>query len=386
MSIFDLTNQRRRASRAALVIFSSLLTACSSGSGDAAKPAPKDVQTTAGTRVQVSVAKAKLATIGRQTAVTGIAEAFRKATVAAEVSGRVVSRLVEPGDTVAKNQKMLLLDATKTKAAHAEALARVAARKVDVAAARSELARGEKLGTSASISKDQLEALSFAVQRAEAELSAGQATAESAARALADAAIVAPFDASAEAVHVQEGDYVTPGMAVVTVADFSRLRIRAGVTADEAALLQVNTSAGLAFDVLGTKTLQGEIRSIGRIADPATGTYSVEIWLANASNSPLREGMVASIRLPGASDSGEARTSVPVAAVFRRDGRLHVFTVKDDVANIRPVAIGRRNDTLAEVLEGIEVGDSVVVDGQFALRDGAPVTVRRIDKTVSSGH
>lgn len=381
MTIFDLTNQRWCARRAALALFVSLLAACSGGNGDDAKPIAKDVQTIAGTRVQVSVAEATLASISRQTVVTGIVEAFRKATVAAEASGRVVSRRVEPGDRVTKNQKMLLLDATKTEAAHAEALANVAARKVDLAAARSALARGEKLGSSASISKDELEVLTFAMQRAEADLAAGQATAESAARALADAAIVAPFNASAEVVHVQEGDYVTPGMAVVTVADFSRLRLRAGVTADEAALLQVNSSVAVAFDVLGTATLQGEIHSVGRIADPDNGTYPVEIWLPNTPNSPLREGMVANIRLP--SDSNEPRVTVPVAAIFRRQGRLHVFTVKDDLATIQPVTIGRRNDTLAEVLVGIKAGDSVVVNGQFALRDGAPVTIRGSDKTSS---
>lgn len=384
MSIFDLTNQRRRARRVALVLCASLLTACNVDSGDAEKLTRNTAQTTVPTRVQVRVAEARLASISRQTSVTGVVEAFRKATVAAEVSGRVVARLVEPGDEVAKNQKMLTLDATKTRAAHARALASVAARKVDLASARSELARGKRLGKSASISKEELESLDFALQRAGAELQASQADAASAARDLADADVTAPFDGRAEAVHVHEGDYLTPGMPVVTVADFSRLRIRAGVTAGEAALLQLNSGTTLAFDVLGTATLQGEIHSVGRIADPANGTYPVEIWLANAPNSPLREGMVANIQLP--SNSSEPRIAVPVAAIFRREGRLHVFTVKDDIATIKPVTIGRRNNTLAEVLDGIEAGDSVVVDGQFALRDGASVTVRGSNRTATSEH
>ena len=383
MTIRDLTHQRGCSNRIALIFFASLLAACGGGTGNNDKPSLEDTQATASTRVQVSVVKAKLLNIHRQTSVTGVVTAFRKATVAAEISGRVVSRLVEPGDKVTKGQKVLLLDAIKTKAAHAEALARVAARKVDLAASRSELARGKKLGSSASISKDDLESLTYAVQRAEAELQAGQAAAASAARSLADASVVAPFDASAEAVHVQEGDYVTPGVPVVTVADFSRLRIRAGVTADEAASLQINSSAALAFDVLGTTTLTGEIHSVGRIADPVTGTYAVEIWLDNKPNSPLREGMVADIRFP--IDNSEPRLAVPVAAVFRRDGRLHVFTVEDEAANIKPVTIGRRNDTLVEVLQGIEVGDNVVVEGQFALRDGVPVTVTGSARTTKSG-
>lgn len=329
--------------------------------------------------MQVSVATAALADIGQQTSVTGVVEAFRKATVAAEVGGRVVARLVEPGDKVNKQQKMLELDDTMTKTAYAEVLARVASRKVDLASARSEFERGKKLSSSAFISKDDMDSLRFAVQRAEAELQAGRAAAESAARALADANIVAPFAGTAEAVHVQEGDYLTPGMPVVTVADFSRLRIRAGVTASEATLLAPKNTAMLGFDVLGTATLQGEVHSVGRIADPATGTYPLEIWLDNQADSPLREGMVASVQLPHA--AGELRTTVPVAAVFRRAGRMHVFTVNDAVAHLTPVRIGRRGDVLVEVIEGVKAGDQVVIDGQFALRDGAQVVVRSSDKT-----
>lgn len=377
MTNLPLTEQPWRALRIALLLGAGLLVACEGS--DNGKPAAQDQAPTAGTSLQVSVATVELADIGRETSVTGVVEAFRKATVAAEVSGRVVARLVEPGDKVSKQQKMLALDDTLTKTAYAEAIARVAARKVDLASARSEFERGKKLSSSAFISKDDMDSLRFAVQRAEAELQAGRAAADSAARALADANIIAPFAGTAEAVHVQEGDYLTPGMSVVTVADFSRLRIRAGVTASEATLLTPKSNATLAFDVLGTATLQGEVRSVGRIADPASGTYPLEIWLDNQADSPLREGMVASVQLPYA--AGEQRSAVPVAAVFRRAGRMHVFTVNDAVAHLTPVRIGRRGDAMVEVLEGVSVGDRVVVDGQFALRDGAQVVVRSLDKT-----
>ncbi len=361
-----------------LILTASLLAACERSNGTS-EPAPQAQTSTQGTSIQVSVATVELADVGRQTTLTGVVEAFRKATVAAEVAGRVVSRLVEPGDKVTKKQKLLALDDTLTKTTYAEALAGVASREVDLASARSEFERGKKLSASAFISKDDLDSLRFAVRRTEAALQAGRAAADSAARALADANIIAPFAGTAEAVHVQVGDYLTPGMAVVTVADFSRLRIRAGVTASEAALLAEATTATLAFDLLGATTLQGQLHSVGRIADPGTGMYPLEIWLANEADSPLREGMIASISLPYT--SAEPRTAVPVAAVFRRAGRMHVFTVNDAVAHLTAVRIGRRGAALVEVLEGVNAGDRVVVDGQFALRGGAQVTVRSTDKT-----
>jgi len=49
--------------------------------------------------------------------------------------------------------------------------------------------------------------------------------------------------------------------------------------------------------------------------------------------------------------------------------------VEDDIAHARTVRVGRSNSELVEILSGVELGDSVVVDGLFALRDGAPVSV-----------
>ena len=43
----------------------------------------------------------------------------------------------------------------------------------------------------------------------------------------------------------------------------------------------------------------------------------------------------------------------------------------------RPVRIGRSNAEKVEVLEGVSVGEEVVIDGLFALRDGAPVLVEK---------
>ena len=43
----------------------------------------------------------------------------------------------------------------------------------------------------------------------------------------------------------------------------------------------------------------------------------------------------------------------------------------------RPVRIGHSNAEKVEVLEGVSVGEEVVIDGLFALRDGAPVVVEK---------
>ncbi len=326
------------------------------------------------TAVRVKVAQAIFADVQQQAAVSGMAEAFRKSTVAAEVSGRVISRLVEPGDQVTKGQKLILLDSERAGIAKSEAEARAQSAEVNLAEARSELKRGENLYAREFISEGTLDSLRFAVQRGISELAAANASLAAASRALKDTTIRAPFDGSAELVHVQEGDYLNPGLPIATIADFSSIRIRAGVTAREATLLAGTATASLTLEALGAQSLTGRVHSVARIADPNTGTYTVEIWLDD-DRQLVREGMLATVYLPYASQ--EQHLTVPMSAVFRRNGTMHTFVVTDDRAELRPVRTGRSDAIQVEVLEGLAEGEAVVTEGQFALRDGAMVRIER---------
>lgn len=324
------------------------------------------------TPIQVRIATAVPSTLDAQAKVTGTVQAFRKATVAAEVSGRVVARLVEPGDLVEPGQVLVRLDNERARIAQTEAKAQLSARQVDLAQAQSEYQRGTDLQAKDFISDDALDTLRFAQQRAASQLAAAEAALAAANRARADTRIRTPFMGTAERVHVQQGDFLAPGTQVVTLTDFSKARIQAGVTAREATLLAQTKIAEVTLEALGPRRFTGDIRSIGRIADPATGTYTVEVWLDGAF-APLREGMVATVHMPYF--TAEQRLAVPVSAVFRRDGAMHVFAVQDNEAYLRPVRTGRTDGTLIEIEEGLTEGSAVVVDGQFALRDGATVQI-----------
>jgi membrane fusion protein (multidrug efflux system) len=330
--------------------------------------------TSLNTPIQVRIATVARSSLNAQAKVSGTVLAFRKATVAAEVSGRVIARLVEPGDLVNPGQVLVRLDSERARIAQTEAKAQRSSREVDLAQAKSEYQRGVNLHAKKFISNDALDTLRFAQQRALSQSAAAEAALASTTRALADTQIRAPFTGTAERIHVQEGDFLAPGTQVVTLTDFSKARVQAGVTAREATLLAQTKTAEITLDALGPRKFNGEIRNIGRIADPATGTYTVEVWV-DGTFAPLREGMVATLQMPYA--AAEQRLAVPVSAVFRRDGAMHVFVVQDNLAQLLPVRTGPTDGILIEIVDGLVEGATVVIDGQFALRDGATVRVER---------
>lgn len=308
--------------------------------------------------------------------VSGVVHAFRRATVAAEVEGRVVERRVEPGDRVEGGQDLLVLDATRLRLDVEEAKATLAAREVDLAQARSELARGEELRRESTISESQHEALGFEAKRAESRLALARVALRTAQRALDDATVRAPFAGSVEEIHVDVGDYVKAASPVAMLVDLSRARLRAGVTGSEASQLEAGGRASVVFEALGGAPVEGEVRSVGRVADATSGTYRVELWLDNPEGR-LREGMVAQVLLIRGDD--ERYPVVPRSALLRRDGAMSLFVVEGEGveahAVARPVRVGRSSRQSVEILEGASVGEQVVVDGLFALRDGSPVLV-----------
>jgi len=69
--------------------------------------------------------------------------------------------------------------------------------------------------------------------------------------------------------------------------------------------------------------------------------------------------------------------AVPKDAIVERGGRPVVFVVQDGKVKERPVEVGLRDRARAEVISGVSAGDTVVVEGAQALKDGDTVMVQK---------
>ena len=81
----------------------------------------------------------------------------------------------------------------------------------------------------------------------------------------------------------------------------------------------------------------------------------------------LRPGMFCKATI--SVDAGVAALALPKAAVLSDEGKSFVFKhLKDDLYIRSAVTVGRENDGLVEILEGLSEGDLVVVEGAFILK------------------
>ena len=349
---------------------------CSDSSAEGAVvPARQEVPEV---RVLVRTAHVEHATLNSPDRVSGTVRAFHEATVKAETNGRVLRRVVERGDSVAKGDPLIELDASRLELELRQTEATLRSRRTDLAHAKREHARGESLVAQDAISEQRRDDLQHALDAARNSHALAVVARDTAQRMLDDATICSPIDGRVDDLLVDVGDYVGAGSPVAHLLDLSRVRIFGGVTAEEAARLSPGMRATANFASLGGLSQKAELRNVARAADREDGTYQVELWIDDP-DPLLRDGMVASLELADERDS--QRPLVPRAALVRRAGRSEVFVVErtggasSGVAKRRTVRTGRTGAQRVEILDGLAPGDEVVVDGQFALRDGSAVDV-----------
>jgi membrane fusion protein (multidrug efflux system) len=362
----------RHASRLLLVLLVAVL-ACD-GTAESSELAPEEASAPA--RIRVRTAPVRSASLEHADRVVGVVRAFRKATVTAEVAGRVLARPVERGQRVDTGQILLEIDASRLELELRRAEATLRAKQTNLAHATREQARGERLAQQSAISEQKRDDLQHALDRANDEHALARVERDTARRNLADARIGAPFPGRVDDLRVDVGDYVSPGTPVATLVELSKARIFGGVTAIEAGRLQAGSEARVTFADLGGETFVGELRSIGQVASASDGTYPLEIWVEDAGGR-LRDGLVAEIELPANPEAPSLLAHR--AALLRRNGRPQAFVVEREgstsFARLRSVRTGRSAGDWIEILDGLRAGDELVIDGQFALRNGAAVTV-----------
>ena len=119
----------------------------------------------------------------------------------------------------------------------------------------------------------------------------------------------------------------------------------------------------------------GVIAFLENTVDASTGTVTAKARIANA-NEGLWPGQFVKVEVVLGIEPDAL--SVPAAAVQLGTQGPYVFVIKDgNTAEVRPIGIKRTQYGESVVGNGLKAGESVVIDGQLRLVNGASVTVRQ---------
>ena len=230
----------------------------------------------------------------------------------------------------------------------------------------------------------------YTIERAKAEVSAGQARVVQAQLELSYCDIYSPISGVIGFLQVDEGNLVGRGDATLlaTVSASDPLLVDFSVSEIEYLKLTdpetANQRTGeLRFDLLlsdeSVHPHQGTFKVLDRTVDPTTGTMKVEATFPNPGGY-LRPGQFARVRVAVA--ERENAILIPQRAIQDLQGAKTVMVVDDkNTVTVRTVKLGDKTDKDIVVLDGLKPGDRVIVEGMQKVRPGSQVNPSTGDET-----
>ncbi len=169
--------------------------------------------------------------------------------------------------------------------------------------------------------------------------------------------VVAPFDGIVQQKQASIGEFLAAGAPVATIVRVNPLRFRAEIPERDAATVRAGQSVRVTVE--GDQSIHtGRIVRLSPTISEQNRVLIVEAEIINSGN--LRPGSFASAEIV-TNDVGMAAT-VPTSAVVTFAGLDKVITIEGGKAREKPITTGRRMGEWTEVLAGVNVGESVVVN------------------------
>jgi membrane fusion protein (multidrug efflux system) len=193
--------------------------------------------------------------------------------------------------------------------------------------------------------------------------------------------IRAPFSGVLGLRHVNLGQYLSGGDALVTLQSLNPIYVNFGVPQQAMAQVRAGRVVRVTTGDRVTAAIQGRITAIDSVVDESTRNIQAQATLANADGR-LRPGMF--VQTEVVVGAASAVISLPASAISYAPYGDSVFVVSDlkdqggrSYRGVRQqfVKLGpARGDQIA-VVSGVKAGDEVVTSGVFKLRNGAAVHI-----------
>lgn len=312
----------------------------------------------------------------------GVIEALEEVNVAAELSGTVASIHINEGDRVQAGQLLLTLDARKRELAQQQVKQQVQQSRTALQEARLKLDRRLDLAKKESISKEVLDSAQLAVDGASAAYQQAVARLRLAERELADTNILSPTDGLVDVKAVEVGEAVQAGSSLITLQADASLRVHTWVSEADIAHVRAGNAASVTTVGLPGRVFAAVVEWVGVNADAATGNFPVKLILTDP-NQRLRPGMTASVTIEGISVPNALL--LPEAALIDRQRRRVVFVVENGVAHLREPLLAAGFSNRLQIIDGLDVGEQVVISGQERLREGSTVQIQPV-QTAGEGN
>ena len=326
--------------------------------------------------------------------VTGKLEPARKASLHFQVSGQINERFVEAGQKVTAKTQMLsvnsgdFVDAVEESKALLEIKRNTIKRdlrlleliKQERELQEEEVKRLKQLDQNSLTSKSNYDQalqslyrqqaeetrLNHSVKLSRSELKVEQARLNKARRNLERTKLVSPFDGVINSVHVEVGDYVSPGQTALEIIQLDELDLNLEISGTTASKLQLGQKIGIQTE---KDNREGEVIALALDPNSETNTHTLKVRLASNG---LFSGQLAIANLPG--QLYENAYVIPISSILYEDNQSYIFEVVGNHVIKKEIRLIERYNNL-QIIEGLESGVKIVSKDVSSLTDGQVIII-----------
>jgi RND family efflux transporter MFP subunit len=328
--------------------------------------------------IPVAVAKVVRAPVPFRLEALGTVTTMASVAVKARVDSEIVAVKFEDGARVKAGDVLFVLDGRAIEAEIKRVEAVIAGAEAQFEQATRDVARYSELVQKSATTQVTLNNAQTQMNVSKALAESNKATLQGLKVQLGYTTIRAPISGRMSMANVKVGNIVrqadTAPLATInqvapiyvsfTVPQRSLPDLRAALAAETAMLEAVIPGS--------SARATGQVTMIENAVDASTGMVTVRATMPN-QDEVLWPGTLVNTSL---TLRNEPRISVPATAVQISQAGTFVFVVKDNAVQVRPVDVERTVDGVAAIEKGLEVGETVVTDGQLQLQNGTKVSVR----------
>jgi RND family efflux transporter MFP subunit len=287
--------------------------------------------------------------------IEGKADAEQSTIATAQLPGTVTQVLVKPGDAVAAGQALAYMDNSTLRQSRGQLEQQLSFATTLFEKQKRLWQQGVGTEIQYLSAKNQKEALEKNLSTLDAQLSMYT--------------IKAPINGTVESVDTKIGQAAAPGIPMFKVVNLSNLKVVADVSESYSGKINKGDKVKVVFTDIN-KTIESNISFASKVIDPLNRSFKIEIRLNGISD--VKPNMLAKLKI--ADYRSESAVTVPTNAITSGVDEKYVMvkTMQKGkaIASKRIVKTGRTGEFRTEILEGINIGDEIIVTGYQELNDG----------------
>ena len=304
--------------------------------------------------------------------VVGSLENVVDPSLGAEVAGRVTRVLAFTGKKVARGELLAEIDPQDFEIQSRADAAEIARQESLLAQAERVADRQQKLVAQGFISQNAADEAIAQRNALRESLAAAKARAEQTRRSLGKTRVVAPIDGEVEAQIVAAGDYVKVGDPLFKLVGTQRLHAHLPLPESADRVIRPGLVVRLSAPAAPERQIEARIDEVRPTVIASSRALDAIVKFDN--DGTFRGGGSVNARIVVA--VRENALMVPEQSVVLRPAGKVVYAIVDGRARQRPVKAGAKRDGAIEILEGVQPGETVALDGAGFLTDGAAVAVK----------